>query len=88
MHIKTLVGVHSYILISITDRADGVSCFEHKISLQLEIEFFSSFTCLSVLFYIFVNKSFSLHDGIWECGPETAEMGKEKGKGKGELGLG
>ena len=64
MHIKTLVGVHSYVLISITDRADGVSCFEHKISLQLEIEFFSSFTCLPVLFYIFVNKSFSLHEGI------------------------
>ena len=59
MHIKTLVGVHSYVLISITDRADGVSCFEHKISLQLDMECFSSFTFLPVLFYIFVNKSFS-----------------------------
>ena len=64
MHIKTLVGVHSYVLISITDRADGVSCFEHKISLQLDMECFSSFACLPVLFDIFVNKSFSLHEGI------------------------
>ena len=40
MHIKTLVGVHSYVLISITDRADGVSCFEHKISLQLDMSAF------------------------------------------------
>ena len=38
MHIKTLVGVHSYVLISITDREDGVSCFEHKISPQLDME--------------------------------------------------
>ena len=64
MHIKTLVGVHSYVLISITDRADGVSCFELKISLQLDMECVSSFTCFQVLFDIFVYKSFSLHEGI------------------------
>ena len=51
MHIKTLVGVHSYVLISITDRADGVSCFEHKISLQLDM---SAFRLLPACQFCFV----------------------------------
>ena len=58
MHIKTLVGVHSYVLISITDRADGVSCFEHKISLQLDMSAFRLLpACQFYLIFLLTNLS-------------------------------